>query len=208
MPHLRVMELFPTASNIDVWVVDLDSNATSDAAATLSDRELQRAGRFINAIDRRRYIASVTMRRAIVSQYLEMSPAAIVFACEPSGKPYVVDASEFCFSVTRAGSYGAVAIAYDRAVGIDVEAVTEPCPIITSQAFSPREIESLAMSANTAVQFFQHWTMKEAFLKMRRSRPIEITSHGGGDAGYSSDNRKCGIATARHCAGRRRRARL
>lgn len=157
---------------IDVWWCALTSSAESLAAklAMLTAPELARAARFRREVDRVAYVVVRATLRARLGACLGLAPAAVPLTETARGKPVLRGAGpRWECNVSHSGGIGLVAVAWDRAVGIDVEAHRASIAVRDlGQAFlSPREHAALdlAPADERREWFFTVWTRKEAFLK-------------------------------------------
>lgn len=165
---------FPGSGEVHVWPFSLDvpSAVHEQYAAFLSQAEQARAGRFRFPADRRHYVAAHGCLRAILSQYCQSEPQSLVLESMPSGKPRLVcdgRPADIDFNLTHSHGRGAVVVACDRAVGIDLEKLrTEvDCRRLAERYFSAHE-QSVVLSATEerlSEMFFRHWVGKEAYLK-------------------------------------------
>ena len=143
-----------------------------DAAwAVLDEHERERAGRFVFAADRERFVVSHSLMRRALSRYADVRPEAWRFVAQAFGKP-TIDATqvEGTLSFNMAHSDGLVACAVARhEVGIDVESVDRRLqPLeIAAQFFSQRELLWLRRcpEEQRALRFIELWTLKEAYVK-------------------------------------------
>lgn len=113
---------------------------------------------------RRSFLRSVTGLRT------GRNPASIVIAYDPDGAPRLVHQDVTLWvSTAGRGSIAAVACA-DRPVGIDVE-VIDPTLVPIHDVLHPFESAVLRTmdDAARARNFLRIWTMKEAYLKARRT---------------------------------------
>lgn len=86
-----------------------------------------------------------------------------------TGKPALTGASPLRFNLTHAGDRAALAVAWEREVGIDLEPIAPELdlPPFLAVACTPAEtarIEALPPSERVAA-FLTLWTIKEAYLK-------------------------------------------
>lgn len=106
--------------------------------------------------------------RILLGARLERTPAALVFATGPFGKPHLRDAPGPQFSLAWREDLVAIAIA-DNPVGIDIEPVaTLPdMDAVAAWLFSTAEAEALAHAApqDRLSHFLRIWTRKEAACK-------------------------------------------
>lgn len=158
----------PGPDGLDVWRIDLRAGCAGDA---LSPAESARAQRFAFDHDRAAYVAAHDGLRRILARYLGCSPRSLTFAFGDHGKPALEDEPALRFNLTHSGDAALVAIAWDRAVGVDVEPVRAIADrdAVAALHFSAAECAQLA-AAPTDVRddaFYALWTRKEAFIKCR-----------------------------------------
>ena len=140
--------------------------------AILSDR---RAGCAQTDFGSRMPAGASSSRRAflrrLLSAYLQTDPVSVAIGYGAHGKPCLANGSEISFNLSHAEDTATVAIALQREVGVDIEAVTHDVDIdaVARQAFSPTEIKALASLAPAARReaFFRIWVRKEAYIKAR-----------------------------------------
>lgn len=173
IPSLRSTQL--ELDDVHVWHVDFaEAPRDLDALATiLSEPEHARAKRFVfpHLATHWRY-ARIALRH-ILARYTGSAAGELVFGTGPFGKPYLVgpdgEAAALEFNVSGSGDHALVAVARQRAVGIDIEgvhAIDEAHDIVEHQ-FSAREratYRALAVEQRL-LGFFTAWTRKEAFVK-------------------------------------------
>jgi 4'-phosphopantetheinyl transferase len=140
--------------------------------ALLSQDERARAGRFRFALHRDRFVAARGLLREILGVLLGEHPSRLAFEYGPRGKPSLAApfaAEGIRFNLAHADRLAVYAVARNREVGVDVEAV-RPLPDaerIAGRFFSCREQAALlsVAAAEREPAFFACWTRKEAFLK-------------------------------------------
>ncbi len=163
---------------VHLWWVEV-GGADGPALAWLSPAERLRAQRFHQERDRRRYVARQAAARRILAAYLGREPGSIAFGEGSHGKPYLAGLGEpgrasgekarVRFNLSHSEGRVLVAVARDREVGVDVEAVRilPDMERMAAQVFTPFErtvLDGLAPAARPAA-FFRGWTRKEAALK-------------------------------------------
>jgi 4'-phosphopantetheinyl transferase len=111
-PERRAPPLF------DVWLFDLDQNATS-VIETLDER----ASRFIFPIDSRRYAAAHGYLRIVLAQYLQCEPSSITFEYGQWGKPALPTAitKRLSFNLAHSGGFALLAVGVTESIGVDLE---------------------------------------------------------------------------------------
>ena len=182
----------------------------ADEASLLSADEVERAARFRFECDRRRFIATRSLVRQVLSTYEAVPPAAWRFSKTRYGRPIVLPEPGRLapsFSVSHTRGLIVCAVAREPALGIDVEYVTSIAPMsIASRFFTEREASAIhgCPLDHRAQLFFQYWTLKEAYLKatgkglhqsldsiefrVAHAQPIDVTHHSGlADERYDCD---------------------
>jgi 4'-phosphopantetheinyl transferase len=159
---------------VDVLAFRLDVNPEAVAAAEslLSQEERQRANRFVQARDRRRYIVARATLRSLLSERLGTEPASIAFRYGAHGKPELAPAHaalNLRFNLSHSDEMAAFALAVGHDIGIDLERVRSMPDLdrLAADTFSARENEALQSvePARKLLAFFSGWTRKEAFVK-------------------------------------------
>jgi 4'-phosphopantetheinyl transferase len=130
--------------------------------------------------------------KAILSQYLQIEPAAIRFVYNPAGKPSLDPdhrAAWLSFNVAHTADASVYAVTRGRQVGIDIEAVRSLPELegIAAQFFTAREAALIrALPAPDRLDaFFTCWTRKEAYLKAlgqgftRAPNQVDVPAAGG-----------------------------
>jgi 4'-phosphopantetheinyl transferase len=160
---------------LHVWraSLDLPAELMQRLAKTLSADENERAGKFLIARTRERFVSARGILRQLLGMYLGLDPDKIDFRYGPQGKPSVLAThdSNVSFSVSHSQAMGLFAFCGGGEVGVDIEEVKADFKgmQIASHFFSSEEIAGLAKlppeQADKA--FFECWTGKEAYVKAR-----------------------------------------
>lgn len=162
------------ADEIHLWRIDLSRETAQlqPLFSTLSTDEQERAARFYFPKDREQFVAARGSLRRILSCYLNIAPADLYFCYGPQGKPALVPEQggrRLQFNLSHSQGLALIAIARDRPLGVDLEAVDPNYgwQDIARQFFTPKEQELLHQLPAPAQgpAFFQLWTRKEALLK-------------------------------------------
>jgi 4'-phosphopantetheinyl transferase len=162
---------------VHLWYAFVDR--VTDAAlltryqSVLSAQETSRHRRFLFEKDRRQFLISHTLLRTALSQYVDVPPAAWVFATNDHGKPQIAAPAglPLCFNLSHTRGLAVVAVTRDRAVGVDAENLerADPGLDLAKRFFAAAEVEQLCcLEANQRkAAFFDFWTLKEAYIKAR-----------------------------------------
>jgi 4'-phosphopantetheinyl transferase len=153
---------------VHVWLVRSADDEL--VASLLDDEERGRAARFAFEHSTQLYTAAHGALRVVLGCYLDADPRALAFATTADGKPFLSRPRRPVeFNLAHSGTVAAVAVASDRAVGVDVEqrrARTRE-PQLARRIMTPAEhtrYEALDEVARRDY-FFDVWARKEALLK-------------------------------------------
>ena len=106
---------------VDVWEVLLDEAGLEAPPSILSPDELARASRFVQEVHRQRFVARRATLRNLLAFYLSRSPAEIVFAYGPKGKPFMPEGE---IEMNLSHSVDRALFAFSKwPVGVDIERV-------------------------------------------------------------------------------------
>jgi len=175
---------------VHVWAAGLalPPRQLAELEVVLDEAERGRAGRFVQPVHRDRFIAAHGYLRRLLGRSLQMEPREIQFIAGAQGKPAIAGGLEF--NLAHSGDIALIALARDRAVGVDVEQVRAmpDAEGISGRFFSTGEQAALAALPVAVRQaaFFNIWTRKEAFIKaigLGLSFPLDAftVSLGAGD---------------------------
>jgi 4'-phosphopantetheinyl transferase len=158
-------------TEIIVWSWSLEDRRflSADDVALLSAAEQERAARFVAPRHRRRFIAGRVGLRRILGLHTGEAPAALVFAENEFGKPYLPDHAFCAFSLSHSGDQAVLALADGLPIGVDIERVraVEHGDIATRyfRAGEAAWIVGGQTEEEQQLAFFQAWTLKEAVAK-------------------------------------------
>jgi len=161
---------------VHVWLVNAGAkDIPQDLLATsLSEDEKERAARFKFAKDQRLYVAAHAALRSLLADYLRVAADTIHFVSGPHGKPAIAPplaAGGLEFNLSHSHEVALVAVARQRAVGVDVEFVKRKFSFddLARRFFTTKEVAALFELPQPLQReaFFQCWTSKEAFLKAK-----------------------------------------
>lgn len=159
--------------NVRVWLArpeDLDDRERRvQLLSLLSGDERRRFEAFRFERDRDLFLTAHALLRLALSREADVSPETWRFDSGANGRPEIAGpSSALRFSVSHTHGLAACAVTRDTSVGIDVEDLQRPAPLdLLPRYFSPSEAEAIeaALPAERTTRFFEHWTLKEAFLK-------------------------------------------
>ncbi|PIV80743.1 hypothetical protein COW53_08075 [bacterium CG17_big_fil_post_rev_8_21_14_2_50_64_8] len=162
------------ARDVQVWrfPVDLPSVTLDRCRERLTASERDRADRFVQEADRRRFTVARCGLRLLLARHLERNPHELTFTDGPHGKPGLADTDPDDtreFNVSHAGGFALIAVARKRPVGVDLEPADrdiEPDDL-APRVLSAAETADLAghVGARRLRRFLEIWTVKEAVVK-------------------------------------------
>ncbi len=168
----RVPALLP--NEVHVWRVvrDVPESVTAGLWHLLLADERAEAGRFRLAHDRSRFVVARGVLRSLLGAYCGRLADTLRFQYGPTGKPslwWAGSGAPPCFNVAHSGALVLVAVAQNRALGIDLE---EMLPLSDADAVARRYFSAAEQAALRALPreqrlrgFYTCWTRKEAFIK-------------------------------------------
>ena len=169
-------------NDVDLWLAFYD-NIVDEAilcemSGLLSAAEKRQQMLFYCASDRKRYLVTRAMVRAVLSRYTGVKPSDWEFTTNAYGRPEVSNIlgngcaiSGIVFNVSHTDGLIALAIGIDRELGVDVEniAIADICPDLGNRFFSKEEVAELGKVSHERKlrRFFEYWTFKESYIKAR-----------------------------------------
>ncbi|MCV2368088.1 4'-phosphopantetheinyl transferase family protein [Roseateles oligotrophus] len=166
------MRLICELANIELLVRDLP--ATQD---WLSPSETRRFDSFSHPQRRRSFLAGRQLARAVVARWPSLiQPGLLV---DEQGCSRIEHQPGLFVSISHSGDWVACAIA-DAPIGVDIENLSRirDFEALARMVHSPaqcRAIAEAAAQADSAQQFYQWWTLKEAWFK-RQGRGLDLAS--------------------------------
>lgn len=143
------------------------------AAARLFDHEESaRHAAFLHPPAQAEYALTRALVRITLGRYLDAPPEALRFTRNKHGRPELGDGHPLRFNVSHSGGLIALAVAWRREIGIDVEN-TRASPDdddVAKEHFSPLEFADYLRQPTPEqrhTRFLEFWTLKEAYLKAR-----------------------------------------
>ncbi len=155
------------------WLDGLDDPALlASYAELMTPEERARNARYLFERSRREHLVGRALVRTTLSRYADVAPGAWRFREGERGRPEIegpAGAPPLRFNLSHTTGLVAVAVAFDRDVGVDVEdaARQRTTAEIADRFFSPREVADLRAlpAADQRDRFFTYWTLKEAYIK-------------------------------------------
>jgi len=159
------------ANQVDIWRLSLDlmPDSVKSDLSSLSADEVERSASFKFDKDKHSYIVSHMLMRNVLSRYVKIEPAEIVFETNPHGKPFIKD-SGLDFNISHSGEWVLLAATSSGKIGIDIERIRQGISshVIARQYFSPgeiKELQALPVEEDRVAAFFVGWSRKEAYIK-------------------------------------------
>ena len=162
-------ERLPIGLALHGWTLDLHADHEADWN-TLACGERERATRFRQEADRRRYVQTRAGLRRLLARSLGCGPEAVPIVAGLHGKLQLNGRAGPRFNVAHAGAQALVAIA-DAAVlaevGVDVEACVPGLDVegLAALALTDEEQAELDGLADRQAALYARWVEKEAVLK-------------------------------------------
>lgn len=138
-----------------------DPKEDSQLLHLLSDERRQKTLNFIQADDRRRSLGAGLLINHVLPLF-GASPRNVIAGAD--GKP---KAEGVCFNLSHSGDW-VICAAGEKAVGCDVEKITEAPKKVAEHFFHQNELIYLKQCEPQLYDetFFRLWTMKESYMKM------------------------------------------
>jgi 4'-phosphopantetheinyl transferase len=174
------------AGAVHVWRAEL-TVTTDDLIGLLSNGERERAEGILQARNRRLWMRTRGVLRALLGRYLQLDPCELRFATGARGKPALLEDAEaataaewqpasamppqLSFNLSHSGQLALYAFTRAGDVGVDVEVARRPIDeiAIAARAFGPAEARRLE-GHDPAIrrrEFLHAWVRHEAACKLR-----------------------------------------
>lgn len=172
-PHDTIRDF----SRAHVWFLNLDADGPQDADRfLLSPRERARAERMETPRERRRFEKRCAGVRRILGSIVHIAPAQLEFHEDARGKPQLVlpatvadECGALDFSLSCTGGVLALAVAFNREVGIDIEVVNPWVDVLAlaEAHLHPDECQWFRAlpESERGPAFYRLWTREEALAK-------------------------------------------
>lgn len=158
----------PPPGVVDVWCVALDvpSSRLRELTSGLDEDERRHWARM--RVGGYHWAAARGARRAVLAQYLGVSPASLRFETDVHGKPRLIGTA-LRFNVSVRDRVAVIAVAADREVGVDVECehTVRDSTDVAEQFLSSADLAFIAAAPVTSRRrrFTEAWTRHEAVRK-------------------------------------------
>ena len=173
LADLAVLDGVLPNDEVHVWQAHLGvaQDYVTSLVPFLDATEQERASRFKVAWAREQFVISHAFVRLALAKYLQVSPDNVRFLMAEYGKPELVSSRNIKFNLAHTKGVAVIAIARERVVGVDVEAVRETVEVseLADRFFSPKEAQWLRSqpASDRVLAFFDCWTAKEAYIKAK-----------------------------------------
>jgi 4'-phosphopantetheinyl transferase len=163
---------------VHVWFCDLDDGRHSGTfdESILSPDERERADGLKSTVARLRFVERCSFIRQTLGVLAGIAPERLEFLSGFHGKPLLTRTAgsggprEIRFNVSHSENILALAVSFDRELGIDIEVVNPIGDEITlaGSYFHPEEIERLVAlpQRERCTGFYRLWTREEAVAKL------------------------------------------
>ena len=159
----------PGAREVHVWRVKVPNTISIRTRELLSRDEQERADRFRQPEDRRRFTVARASLRSILGEYQALDPQSLRFSYSELGKPALFSSSNpanLSFSVAHSGAYALVACGSGLTLGVDVEhlRLLRDVDLLAKSLLPPADYAQLiAKPAELQKRdLLQEWTRREA----------------------------------------------
>jgi 4'-phosphopantetheinyl transferase len=152
--------------DIHLWIINPQKiMATTELFSLLSTTELQKIQRY--RLDKAKHTALITRSfiRLLLSKYDNLAPQQWQFSIGELGKPEVSNATiPLRFNLSHNNELIICALCLSKDIGCDIENLSRKINVnaIAERFFSEQESQLIKA---VPTQFFQYWTLKEAFVK-------------------------------------------
>jgi 4'-phosphopantetheinyl transferase len=153
-------------NDVHIWIVNPQQiTVTPDLYKLLSSVEQEKVQRY--RLDKAKHTALITriFIRLLLSQYAELTPQQWQFNIGKLGKPEIKNAPiPLRFNLSHNNDLIICAICLTKDIGCDIENLSRKINVnaIAKRFFSCSEYQLIKA---TPAQFFEYWTLKEAFVK-------------------------------------------
>jgi 4'-phosphopantetheinyl transferase len=163
-------------TQVHVWLAHPEATTAPATLAAwralLSADERSRLERFRRESDGHHFLVAHALARCALSHYVEVAPAAWIFAANRWGRPEIAGpdaAPALRFSLSHTAGLVACAVARGGDCGVDVEANDrrgDPLRV-ARRVLAARELADLEAlpAAARRERFLVYWTLKEAYVK-------------------------------------------
>lgn len=176
-----------TSATVYLYRIVAEPTLIARAFASLSIDELERAKKYVFAVDQHRFALCRYALRTLLAGFFRVAPQQIEFRYGSHGRPYLQwPTVEFDFNMSHSNNWAAMALSASTQVGIDIEQRNSDSTDyheLASTVLTQYEFYDVSMQPHEhrATRFMKYWTAKEAFLKLTGTglsqdpKKIEVT---------------------------------
>ncbi len=152
---------------VEVWRLPLARSLVElhDRLRALSAAERDRAARFASERDRADWVTVRSTLRNLLGARLGLGATDVRLEALPGGKPVLAGGASLRFSVSHTAGLALIALADGREVGVDVEAWRPPSAQVRDKVLAAGEQDRVSGAPDPVAAFYDHWALKEAYLK-------------------------------------------
>lgn len=150
-----------------VYLARVDDVNIDALSQYLTADDIIRAERFRYVTDQQLHMLAHSLKRFVLSQYLQINPASLTFATEHNGKPVCNQPNAPYFNLSHSQGWVALAVSPLSPVGVDIEHARPNISAsdIIARIASPQEVLLYQQSSDPEQCFLCLWTQKEAISK-------------------------------------------
>ncbi len=142
------------------------SNNELASTAPLTEAESALVAALLTPQAQQRRRGKLSARRAYLAEFLNVAPDSLAIDHHLEGQPFLPDFPTLSLSTSHSEEWSALALAEDRAIGLDIERVRplEWQPMLSMICDEAERADFLSTQPDLP-EFFRLWTIKEAVLK-------------------------------------------
>ncbi|MFC4197819.1 4'-phosphopantetheinyl transferase family protein [Pedobacter jamesrossensis] len=139
--------------------IDIYEKIEKSCREILQENELQKAEKFRQHDDKRRFIIGIFFSKVLLTKLGELDASDVIFSFTKNNKPLFKD---YHFNVSHSGNFVVIVLS-PLPVGVDIELIKANFDFesLLPECFNKIEIEKIINTTN----FYTFWTRKEALLK-------------------------------------------
>jgi 4'-phosphopantetheinyl transferase len=160
-----------------LWTMSTDDSAATTACslqAILSGDEQREALRFRRAKDQHQFVLAHALVRLALSRCFPVPAGEWCFGRDRDRKPFIASpkvspAAQFSLSHTEGLIACLITLSTEAAVDVEKVEHNQDLPLVARQVLSAAELRTLSnlSGRDWTAQFFDYWTLKEAYAKAR-----------------------------------------
>ena len=170
----QILDRLPSLVSGDLHVCSakIDRSQENIHSSCLSSNEIKRAMKYRHPEDRADFVVCRGVLRRLLGAYVGIEPGRVQISYTRDGKPFIDQHStNIKFNLSHSHEIALFAFSSDFDLGIDIERLDKNVidPGMISHSLHPNEIKIFRSLAEDKMArfFFNSWTRKEAYLKLR-----------------------------------------